>query len=566
MYDDNEALDWTLISRRGMWNVSIKVPTSLAHLYADGRKRLSTRTPDKSLALKRVPALLNKAKGDFIYKAKSLDPFVELLRPIFEANGISINRWYTHAELDVQLAKEHTWLWEVTKGKLEITAEDLTSKPELTSLYYRDNDTKLMQIAETLGTLDNPSTDDFWYKYREGYLVTGRVGLAWVASRLGGGIPAECLPHLDDTELEELKPLMQPKQPDHTLMIKLLKNPDFASTPLGRAWEQDASLNNDPEVTVITSTTPLYSDLVNPYLESFSKEPSKQHSQRIKACGRVLEYIGDKPLEDYDKVHATEMAKHMAALGFSNSQIGKMITYGRGLFIWATENRNPVSGKPYLNANPWTDLKLADYGKEKRGYLKLEDDELLTLFSLEMPKQEYLLLAILITTGMRLDEAALMTWDRIFVEKDILIFSLLPHKADPDQKLKVKNVGSMRKVPVPTILKPLLAASSQGRLFDYKLDKDGKSENEASKRLMPFIRQVTQHDRKVVHSLRGTFVDLCKTNKVPPDTRLHLTGHKFGDTGSDDYGEGPSLEVRLEALDSLQHPWLEKTMHRYVEL
>ena len=35
---------------------------------------------------------------------------------------------------------------------------------------------------------------------------------------------------------------------------------------------------------------------------------------------------------------------------------------------------------------------------------------------------------------------------------------------------------------------------------------------------------------------------------------------------NDDYGAGPSLEVRLEALDSLQHPWLEKTMHRYVEL
>ena len=69
-----------------------------------------------------------------------------------------------------------------------------------------------------------------------------------------------------------------------------------------------------------------------------------------------------------------------------------------------------------------------------------------------MGEQERLLLSILITTGMRL-MIALMTWERIREYKDVLCFCLVNDTGDE----RFKNRGSMRYVPVPEIIKPMLA-------------------------------------------------------------------------------------------------------------
>ena len=85
----------------------------------------------------------------------------------------------------------------------------------------------------------------------------------------------------------------------------------------------------------------------------------------------------------------------------------------------------------------------------KQTYKPLETEELFALFQLDMEPQERLLLAILITTGMRLDEAALLTWERIVTRHGVSCFGLVGDA-------RVKNEGSMRYVPVPSVVKPLL--------------------------------------------------------------------------------------------------------------
>ena len=39
---------------------------------------------------------------------------------------------------------------------------------------------------------------------------------------------------------------------------------------------------------------------------------------------------------------------------------------------------------------------------------------------------------------------------------------------------RFKNRGSMRYVPVPEIIKPMLNKRGQGRVFTYRVDRDGK--------------------------------------------------------------------------------------------
>ena len=59
------------------------------------------------------------------------------------------------------------------------------------------------------------------------------------------------------------------------------------------------------------------------------------------------------------------------------------------------------------------EFKPSEFGSKSRSYMPLSTDELMQLFRLEMDKESRLLLSILITTGMRLDEAALLTFERV---------------------------------------------------------------------------------------------------------------------------------------------------------
>jgi hypothetical protein len=154
---------------------------------------------------------------------------------------------------------------------------------------------------------------------------------------------------------------------------------------------------------------------------------------------------------------------------------------------------------------------------------------------------------------MRLDEVALMTWERITTFEDVLCFSLL---SDIEQ-VKVKNQSSARYIPVPKVIQPLLSNRGEGRVFSYRLDTNGKAENAASKAAMPIIRAVTKDDRKAIHSLRGNFKDFVRDIGVSKEINDFLTGHGQGDVAGRRYGKGPSMRVRSEVIDTIKHPWLQ---------
>jgi len=166
-----------------------------------------------------------------------------------------------------------------------------------------------------------------------------------------------------------------------------------------------------------------------------------------------------------------------------------------------------------------------------------------------MPDHVRLLLSILLTTGMRLDEAALLNWEDMKVEQEILFFDLTG-KFDT-----LKNIGSAREVPVHSSISDLVRfADKSGPMFpEFHRDSDGKAQGAASKACMKQIRKVTNDPLKVTHSLRGTFKDKLRDAGVSKEINDFLTGHGSGDVAGG-YGSGPSLTTRRDAMEQLRFP------------
>ncbi|SIT81147.1 Site-specific recombinase XerD [Yoonia rosea] len=248
-----------------------------------------------------------------------------------------------------------------------------------------------------------------------------------------------------------------------------------------------------------------------------------------------LKYMGDVPLS---KVTALNIHQYAESMGQTKSKqtISKKVGYIKRLFYFA-ERKGWITNNVVVGVV--LDSKL---GKPRESYRPLNGDELEALFKQSMPEHSRKLLSILITTGMRLDEAALLDWEDVKEDQGIMYYDLT-------DKL-VKNKGSQRRVPVHSSL-PWITTGKTGQMFpEFTRDKDGKAQASASKALMPLIRRVTDDKAKVVHSLRGNFKDMLRDAGVSKEVNDFITGHASGDVAGN-YGSGPSLRVRKEALDLL---------------
>jgi integrase len=212
---------------------------------------------------------------------------------------------------------------------------------------------------------------------------------------------------------------------------------------------------------------------------------------------------------------------------------------------------NHAVRKGYISVNPAKGLDLKSYGKPKLVRKPFSSEQLHSLFKLDISSEIYLLWSILITTGMRLDEAALLEKPHLKEEAGIWFFDLT--------ETIVKNTGSARKIPVPAAIKDnlqnYLKTRSGSRLFRFPVNVDGKAQNAASKASMRHIRKIIKDKAYVTHSFRHSFKDLCREAEIPKDLHDFITGHSGGDSASH-YGEGHSLKTRKRALERVRHPWL----------
>lgn len=354
----------------------------------------------------------------------------------------------------------------------------------------------------------------------------------------------------DKREWHSIRPLLQLREEDYRYRRDYRKIDKLGRYAIIPEYSKKADPFNE-EIEQADHTSVRMSDLIDSYINSKVWNRLKTKNTAIRHLNQVSEILNNPSLTSISQRDAINTAK---ALIEDSKQKGKPIKY-------ATLNTHMSNvsvflrycvREGYCDSNAFLDLDLKGLGADEtvNSYVPFTKLELHKLFDLTMPEQDKLLLSILTTTGMRLDEAALLTWDQVQEEDGIRFLSL--HDS-ADQKVIVKTQGSKRNVPLPDVL--ALPQKGTGRLFDYKLDADGKAQKEASKKLMKHVRKVTSMRTKTVHSLRGTFKDLLRDADITKELNDFITGHAAGDVAGK-YGSGFSLSKRYEAINSIDHPWL----------
>ena len=286
--------------------------------------------------------------------------------------------------------------------------------------------------------------------------------------------------------------------------------------------------------------TKKFMDVASAYVGSAAMHGTRLSSTR-KAIGEFDRTFPEVTLNELTKVHFYEYATILAEDGMARNTIKGRIARLSSVFKSAEK-------KGLVDGNPTVGLDYADLGRDIEHWKPFTKDQLHQIFLQPMNDRERLLFTMLVTTGMRLDEAALLEWQDVKDKDGIPYFDLT--RAD----LKIKNKGSRRFVPIVADLRNVLGEAGSGRIFNYRLNALGKT-SDASIVCMKHIRAVTANPLQVNHSFRGTIKDLMRDEGVAKEVNDYITGHGSGDAAGR-YGVGPSVSVRYEQLSRVSHPWL----------
>lgn len=310
---------------------------------------------------------------------------------------------------------------------------------------------------------------------------------------------------------------------------------------------------------------PKLSEFIDAYSrnQKWDKIRNKTKSDTFSLIPDCINIIGDLPVDQVYKQHASQIAKTLHEDGMSNSRIKTYIGSIRGLLEHVIDNelntiKNPP--EPWITSNSFYGFKASAYGSTTRSFEALKEDQLHALFDLDMPENDRLLLSILITTGMRLDEVALLEWEQYKVDRNGLRYF------DLSLGSIVKNDKfSARTVAIPDCLK--LPEPSDGALFNFSKDSDGKSSKAASRHLnekyIQKIRYNEEDDRKVVHSLRHNLAGFMLNLDPTPSSEIMdwITGHgmegsKTQSERQSTYSQDPDVSVKYAVVNRIKHPWL----------
>lgn len=355
-----------------------------------------------------------------------------------------------------------------------------------------------------------------------------------ISDLLGWIGDAEEVQRMDDSgDLEGLiqyhKNLEYSSDPEDDTAVDVVNENGAKALEVYREWK--AKKAQAP----ITAGSVLLSVAAREYLASNPYGPVKTMRDCELSLSQFQDFTGDIVLADVTAVMVHQYAEHLGDTK-SRKTISKKISYVKRLFDHGVR-------KGWIPVNVFAGLVLdRKLGRAKASYIPFTDDELTKIFDQEMAPHLRCLLSILVTSGMRLDEAALLNWENVKTENSVTYFDLT--------NAIVKNAGSKRRVPVHSKLKWIAAGKSGAMFPQFARDKDGKAQAAASKALMPLIRKVTSEKSKVIHSLRGNFKDMLRDAEVSKEVNDFITGHASGDVAGN-YGAGPSLVVRKEAVERL---------------
>ncbi|MDC1255883.1 tyrosine-type recombinase/integrase [Paracoccaceae bacterium] len=211
-------------------------------------------------------------------------------------------------------------------------------------------------------------------------------------------------------------------------------------------------------------------------------------------------------------------------------------------------------GRRLVSSNPFQGAGVGIYGLAGKHWLEYSDEDLDVIFDHPWESQERLLLEFALATGMRLNEIASLTWERILSSNRYDYITLKDRYDLPNQT--VKNEGSKRDIPLHPSLRGLEKAT--GRIFDYAIDGYGYATTSAGRTVNPILRQLIPNPQKSFHSFRSTFIIKLTETGCDTFTNRAIAGHG-GRNANESVYNAVKNDTRFEAIEKLRlKPWLNR--------
>jgi integrase len=573
----------TLVPKEGKWYVRVSIPTAIRHCFGSGggnnnNRAKSTGTNDKSIAQRKMQDLAHKIYKEFDeaqleysnrnnrqtdkYAESVINSLAKALKynkglvPLLEPSTdydelVKMKARFDNAFEQVEDEKvDAPSDFASVEAKLDklldeakITAEDIKGSDsfsgvdkslgdfsgKLQSIFYPDVSTS-PAIVRLLINHSQPIVQSYWQD------------LLTQASIEQGKTPPVFNQILDKDDY-----IMVGEDADG--IPRILKKPPETGL-MGFKNQAHHKPISRPRRNIPKSTQYM-SDILVDYFTRVDNHPKIRPETKYKRKRGVrmfIKLVGDLPLQNISR--KTPEAFAVALINNNPDIAHKTLS---NFFSAMNQFIKYCYNNEYIEKNPFQNYDIKDFGKPSEKLLPLSEEELFLLFSHDWDEQEYLLLSLLITTGMRLNEACMLTWERFNDTKyqGYRFFSTM----DTDiEEVQVKNEGSKRLIPIHNDI--VLPPKGTGRLFDYYVHNNSAS-NSAGDIIMPIFNQICPHPRKKMHSLRSNFKALCTEASIPKEVHDYLTGHGAGNVGQDIYG-GAGLIFKADQVNKIRHPWLNR--------
>lgn len=274
-------------------------------------------------------------------------------------------------------------------------------------------------------------------------------------------------------------------------------------------------------------------DLWTAKLETTASRSADEYANRAK--NHLIPAFGGVALHEIRKPDIVRWRDRISAemsAGTVNTLLGTLSS----AFTWFVEQR-------WIEANPCHRVK--SLVRPDRTFPWLQSGEQITRLLVACTDNIRSLVAVLVGTGMRLDEALHLHWDDVDLEHRLITV----HRG----RKGMPKSGRLRRVPIFDSVLPVLRAMRLERGANTMLwpgRKPGKAKNRVSVR-KPFRRAVTRaglpEDLRI-HDLRHTFAslflldggDIFKLSRILGHSSVAITeriyAHLRPDAYSDDYG------------------------------
>ena len=318
----------------------------------------------------------------------------------------------------------------------------------------------------------------------------------------------------------------------------------------------------------------LFSDVVKEYHSSSlfkvnkkTNEPKRQKTldKEIRQVAAFMKWAGDVDLSAFTTGFATRYAEALvdpeSGLISARGKVAGKETV-EACFSSVRNVLNYAKRKDYIAINPWAALGdvLTGYGVAREKYRDWSPDELRRYFTLQISDPDKLVVALLATTGARLDEIALLEWGQL--HSGIAQDGTAVHWLDVTGGI-VKNKPSKRLIPVlPKVWGLIerhpknLNKKEPNRLFTYLRGQDGKAQNAASKALNNHCKKISTDKRFAIHGLRHTFNTMCRNALIDSEIREFIVG-RGGDGEGAKYGQAAHVSTYLKELEKLDISFLD---------